>query len=191
MGRGAVHGAHRVIYFWADTHFNHRGIMEYCSRGWAQGDVHRMNEILIARWNHRVGKKDEVYFLGDFGFSHSKLWPLEAVFDQLNGHKHLVIGNHDEKNPEAMKLPWSSKRHIAVVRHEGKRVVCCHYPLESWPGAHKGRLHAHGHSHGTLKRVVPHRFDVGADVEPWPVSIDELFARAEKQVFESSDHHEL
>lgn len=179
-----------MIHFWADTHFNHRGIIDYCKRDWAE-DVDEMNLKLIRVWNATVKPEHDIYFLGDFGFHSAKEWPLDKLFGLLQGRKHLVIGNHDEKNPKVLKLPWESKSQIAVVRHEGRRVVCCHYPLESWPGAHHGYLHAHGHSHGSLKRVVPHRFDVGVDVEPCPVSFDALFERASQQEFEASDHHEV
>lgn len=50
-------------------------------------------------------------------------------------------------------------------------------------------LHAHGHCHGSLRRVIAHRFDVGADVHQWPVSFDYLFGAAEGQMFNPVDHH--
>lgn len=178
-----------MIYFWSDTHFNHDAIRRYCTRPFK--DVAEMNESMVSRWNAVVRPQDTIYHLGDFGFSHSQLEPLEAIFGRLQGHKHLVIGNHDEKNPAALKLPWESKQHIRVVKHEGTKIVLCHYPIESWPSAHHGALHLHGHCHGTLKRVVPHRWDMGVDV--WgdgPVGIDLVLAMAASQGSHvPSDHH--
>jgi calcineurin-like phosphoesterase family protein len=176
-----------VIYFWSDTHFNHAKIIELCVRKYPS--VEMMNYSLIDRWNGCVGRKDTVYLLGDFAFPSRTRTPAD-IFSRLNGHKHLVVGNHDEANKEILRLNWESVATLKVVKAEGRRAVLCHYPLESWYGAHRGVLHFHGHCHGNLKRKVPHRFDVGVDVWPYgPVSWDELDARAAGQTFEASDHH--
>jgi len=47
------------VWFTADTHFNHRRLIEinrpqFCS-------VEEMNETMIERWNERVEKGDRVY----------------------------------------------------------------------------------------------------------------------------------
>lgn len=176
-----------MIYFWADTHFNHPGIVRYCFRPFQ--NVWEMNAALVERWNSKVGDRDDVFFLGDFGFSHSAQPPIEGIFSLLKGKKHLIIGNHDEKNPKVLKLPWQTQSQIKVVKKDGVGIVACHYPFETWSGAHKGRLHVHGHSHGTLKRTIPHRWDVGVDVEPFPISFEEIVSRGVSQQFEATDHH--
>lgn len=175
-----------MIYFWSDTHFDHTGIIEHCHRTYP--DVEAMNEDLVERWNDQVRPSDTIHLLGDFAFRR-KDRDMGVLFARLNGHKHLTVGNHDERNPVVLKLPWESVHLLRVVKDSGRRVVCCHYPIESWPSAHHGALHAHGHCHGNLKRVVAHRFDVGADVFRFPVSIDMLFELAASQQFETVDHH--
>lgn len=174
-----------MIFFWSDTHFNHRGIIKYCERPYTQ--VEEMNAGLISRWNCTVSEKDTIYLVGDFAFGRKQ--DVQEVFYQLKGHKHLVIGNHDERNPEVLKLPWETQTDLVTVRDNNRRVIACHYPLETWKGAQKGYVHVHGHSHGSLKRIIPHRFDVGCDVEQWPVTFDEIWARAEAQAFLAQDHH--
>ena len=48
----------------------------------------------------------------------------------------------------------------------------------------------HGHSHGTLRRQLPHRFDVGVDTNFLrPYDFDWLLAKAATQRFEPTDHH--
>lgn len=173
-----------MIFFWSDTHFNHRGIIGYCGRSYSS--VEDMNQDLAARWNVAVGPTDTIYLLGDFGFG--PLATLQPIFEVLNGHKHLVVGNHDEKNPKVLKLPWESVSHLLTVKEESRRAVVCHYPLETWKNAHRGYLMFHGHSHGSLRRVIPHRFDVGVDVFGHPISFLELWERAQAQVFEVVDH---
>jgi calcineurin-like phosphoesterase family protein len=177
------------LYFWSDTHFNHRGILEHCAATRPFASVEDMNESMISRWSATVGPRDTIHLLGDFGFRVRGLPELSEIFGRLNGQKHLVVGNHDEKNPELLKLGWLSVRHLGVVRQDGRKVVVCHYPLETWASAHHGVIHAHGHSHGTLRRKIPHRFDVGADVYPSPVAWDALWLASEAQAYDPQDHH--
>lgn len=178
-----------MIYFWSDPHFNHEGIIGYCGRPFKT--VEEMNSVLTDKWNSTVSNKDTIYLLGDFGFppKQGKGDSLESIFLRLNGWKHLIRGNHDWKNPKVLALPWSSQQDLGRVKMSGKRAEVCHYPLESWRGAAGGTLMLHGHSHGNLKRVVPHRFDVGVDVFSAPISFEELYEKAQTQKFIPSDHH--
>ncbi len=178
-----------MIYFWSDTHFNHSGILKHCAATRAYASVEEMNETLIARWRGVVRPQDTIHILGDFGFRVKDGQSLAAIFGALTGHKHLIVGNHDERNPEVMRLGWESVRHLGMVKLDGVKAVVCHYPLETWASAHHGVLHFHGHSHGSLKRKIPHRFDVGADVYPEPVSWDELRSAAKAQSYDPQDHH--
>ena len=45
-------------YLIADTHFNHKRIIEYCKRPYS--NVEEMNEDLIRKWNNVVSKNDIV-----------------------------------------------------------------------------------------------------------------------------------
>lgn len=180
-----------MIHFWSDTHFFHSGIIGHARR--PDKNVDEMNQRLVSLWNSRVGARDEIYLLGDFGFDPPKEDPeaLLRLFVNLNGRKHLIIGNHDEKNKKCLRLPWDSMEHMKVVKFNHSRVFVCHYPVESWPGAHNGVLHAHGHSHGSLKHKMAHRYDVGVDALgiDGPISWDELFALGQSETFRAADHH--
>lgn len=177
----------------SDTHFNHRGILAHCPRPW--DSMEAMNEGLIAAWNATVKPKDEVWVLGDWGFDTKDGLPLPEVFARLNGVKHLVIGNHDEdRNTVALALPWASQSHLHTLRRDGRRAVLCHYPMETWKNAQRGYLMLHGHSHGSLKRVIPHRFDVGVDALGTsygygPIPFTEICRLADQQAFKAQDHH--
>lgn len=57
-------------------------------------------EMIIERWNNVVGKDDIVYFLGDFAFRNKT--EAEKIGRRLNGHKTIILGNHDDRkhNPD-------------------------------------------------------------------------------------------
>lgn len=147
----------RRVFFTADHHFGHEGIIRMCGRPFAS--VREMDDTLVANWNAVVRPADEVWHLGDFAH---RIEPkrMRAIFSRLNGSKHLVIGNHDAS--ETLALPWASQRQIAELRVEDVRVVLCHYAMRVWPGQHRGTIHLFGHSHGRLSGTSV-SIDVGVD----------------------------
>lgn len=172
-------------YLWSDTHFGHVRILEFQKHTRPFSSVEDMNGWMITSWNSVVRNGDEIYLVGDFSFEKDP----SSTFSRLHGTKHLIRGNHDAKRKAVLDLPWASVSDIAVIKENGVRVMACHYPMESWDQAHRGTLHAHGHCHGSLKREMAHRFDVGVDVFRSPVSVTGLAELASAQEFQPSDHH--
>lgn len=94
-------------FFISDTHFNHKNIIlpSYCNRPWNSGidengetivtkeDVQRMNEDIISNWNKTVSNDDIVWHLGDFALGNRN--EIKNIVSRLNGHKYIVLGNHD------------------------------------------------------------------------------------------------
>jgi calcineurin-like phosphoesterase family protein len=161
-----------AIYITADLHFNHANIIDHAKRGYA--NVEEMNEDMIMKWNAVVEKENDiVWVLGDFAFVYSDKGIAE-IFYRLRGRKHLIIGNHDERNQKVMHLPWERKEKLFTLRDNSRRAELCHYPLESWRGSNHGSIMLHGHSHGKM-RPMHHRYDVGVDVWGRPVEWDMLW----------------
>ena len=94
-------------FFTGDQHFNHVRILQYSQRPFAS--VEEMNEALIARFNETVGPDDTVYILGDLVMGKD----LRCA-GRLNGHKKLLMGNHDTQPPEAYEALG-----IQVIRENG------------------------------------------------------------------------
>ncbi|MEF2550932.1 DUF433 domain-containing protein [Aurantimonas sp. A2-1-M11] len=167
------------IFFTADTHYGHRGIIEMCQRPFF--DVEDMDEGLVRRWNDRVRKNDAVYHLGDFAMK-STAERCTEIFGRLNGRKHLIIGNHDRL--KVRNLPWASQPQDRILlRHPDEKLplVLDHYALRTWPGVHYGAIHLYGHSHGNLQGIG-RSVDVGVDVWDFqPVTLDEIRPTLELQ----------
>jgi calcineurin-like phosphoesterase family protein len=119
---------------------------------------------------------DEVYVLGDFSFY--KPEETGKILNRLRGVKHLIAGNHDLKETRNLS-GWASVRDYHDLRIDGRKVVLCHYPLAVWRANHAGRLHLHGHCHGSYTLDSTQCVDVGVDCWGFrPVTLAEIDARA-------------
>lgn len=124
-------------YYIADCHFKHEALNTRMDcRGFADGTA--MDSYMIAQWNKRVRKNDEVVILGDLVFSRDPE-EAEGILKQLKGKKYLITGNHDA---------WVHKKtfdrtllkDIADYREfhdNGRKVICCHYPILCYNGQYK------------------------------------------------------
>jgi calcineurin-like phosphoesterase family protein len=156
-----------TVWFTADTHFYHKRIIDLAKRPFSS--VEEMDETMIARWNERVQKGDTVYHLGDFAFTDHT-----PYLERLNGHKVLVIGNHDHSNRIRRAEGWMTHRHLLEVKVDDQPVVLCHYRMNVWNRSHHGAIHLYGHSHGNLEGDSQSQ-DVGVDVWDFrPVTLDEI-----------------
>ena len=162
-----------TVWFTADTHFGHGGALGRFKRPF--GSVAAMEEALVARWNEAVGRKDEVWHLGDFAYRLSAE-RAAGMLARLNGAKHLVIGNND--GPDTMTLSgWASVQHYRETELDGIRLVLCHYPFRTWNGMYEGAYNLHGHSHGQLASLT-RQVDVGVDVWDYrPITLDAIRSR--------------
>lgn len=165
-----------MIYFTSDTHFFHRNIIDFCNRPFK--DAEEMNVEMIKRWNERVEPSDSVYFLGDFSFGNKE--NTESVLYRLNGHKHLIVGNHDRKGRASdtdWALHFNSVQDYMRLKLEGMKFVLCHFPFASWE---RGYVNLHGHTHGKSPKLYG-RLDVGVDSHNfYPITAGEAYSQALK-----------
>jgi calcineurin-like phosphoesterase family protein len=160
-----------MIYFTSDTHFGDSRVLRIDRRpftGMAEHDA-----ALIANWNRVVEPEDEVWHLGDFAARRAGF--AERLLSQLNGRKHLIIGNNDPL--ETTNAPgWASTQHYAELTIDGYLLILCHYPFRTWNQMGKRSINLHGHSHGRLK-PLPRQFDVGVDPRQLqPTTLAEILA---------------
>lgn len=169
------------VWFTSDTHYGHANIIRFCNRPYS--DVQEMNNSLIENYNALVKPSDTVYILGDFCFSRNP----DAIFNRLNGNKHLILGNHDRlKHIKHLRWAWIKDVYKLSV---GKRtkIWLSHYAHRTWPHSHKGSIHLYGHSHGDLEDWGKST-DVGVDAWDYkPVHLDTILKMMEKR--DVTNHH--
>ncbi|MGH6645183.1 MAG: metallophosphoesterase [Bradyrhizobium sp.] len=157
----------------SDTHFGDPRGLRIDRRPFAS--VREHDEALVARWNETVAAGDTVWHLGDFALARIPE-RVASLLGQLNGTKHLIIGDND---PAATleAQGWASASHYVETTVDGIDLVLCHYPFRTWNGMSRGRINLHGHSHGRLKPAT-RQYDVGVDVWGFrPVTLSTILAR--------------
>ncbi len=88
MGCGVVE-----IWFSSDWHDGHDNIIRYANRPFS--NVMEMRAFMIARHNEYVRPSDHYYNLGDLTMARDNRGMGLAFLTRMNGHKRLVMGNHD------------------------------------------------------------------------------------------------
>lgn len=133
------------IFFIGDTHFGHKNIIKFEPELRPFVTIEEHNEYIISQWNKTVGPKDTVWHLGDVLFG-KETFNLDLI-DRLNGHKKLVLGNHDDfpnQYLERFILPRFDKI-CGVGQVHG--FVLTHIPIaETYLGRYKGNIHGHTRS---------------------------------------------
>ena len=115
-------------FYISDLHFGHKNILAFDNRPFKDTAEH--DRAIIERWNSAVGIEDSVWILGDFSW-YPAMKTIE-IYKQLNGIKHLVIGNHDHKllrNRDVQALFTEIVPYKEIDFGNNNGVVLCHYPI--------------------------------------------------------------
>jgi calcineurin-like phosphoesterase family protein len=157
-----------MYFFTADEHYGHDKILEYCNRPFAT--TKEMDNEIIRRHNEVVGPEDTVVHIGDFAFCKDRPDAERRYISRLNGQHVFLNGSHDWWLCGKGKAP-----DVYTVTIEKQLIVCCHYPMRSWPlSHHKTSWHLYGHEHGRLDPIGL-SLDVGVDCHDfYPVSFKRL-----------------
>ena len=182
------------IYFTSDTHFGHENIIKFCNRPFK--NAQEMDEALIKNWNSVIKPEDTIFHLGDFAFGGSKLW--NNIMYQLNGHKILIMGNHDVRNfREGYIQNFEYIGDQLFISIDNRKVYLNHYPFLCYGGSYRtskaatyqlfGHVHSGPISSGLDKErlinLFPYQYDVGVDNNNFtPISWNEICDKINKNV---------
>lgn len=176
------------IWFTSDTHFGHQNILKFCERPF--NSVEEMDNVIIERWNSKVGKDDIVFHLGDFAFASNKRW--QELISYLNGKIYLILGNHDITRwpgNYTMQLFDRVENQMMLKIDNKHKVYLNHFPFLCYDGVYRNPedcvIQLHGHVHERIGDVskdaqrlqyrFPYQYDVGVDNNNfYPVSWEEI-----------------
>jgi calcineurin-like phosphoesterase family protein len=137
-------------YFIADLHFGHANRLSFDNSPFKTIEEH--DEYIINKWNKTVGIDDDVYILGDISW-HNSTKTIE-IFNRLNGNKHLIKGNHDDKllrNPELRKCFIEITDYKELYLNPNQAIVLCHYPIPCFRNHFYNWYHLYGHVHNSFE----------------------------------------
>ena len=150
--------------FYSDPHFGHKAIISFCDRPFA--DLTDMHAQMLARYNAVVGPGDWCLWLGDCFFRMGE-HETRALLGKMNGHKALVVGNHDRSKAWMCRVGFSFAVDGLQMEIAGRKVIASHYPYAGSsrrdgkpdtkfehrrPRRLKGQVLLHGHTHSRKKR---------------------------------------
>lgn len=151
-------------YYIADCHFFHEHLnTKMDRRGFANAE--EMNAFMLAQWNKKVRKNDEVVILGDLSWG--KPEETNQLLDQLQGRLFLIQGNHDKflKNKEfnADRFEWIKP--YEELSDNKRKVILSHYPIMCYNGQYRldeegnpKTYMLYGHVHDTFDQRLLEQF---------------------------------
>ena len=161
-------------WYWADPHFGHDMIIEYCKRPYKNSK--KMEIDLIRKYKSLVDpEKDTVYIIGDLTLAgpQNQGYVLHIV-NQLAGRKIFIIGNHDKLNPFTYVDLGMESVHTA---YDTGKYILHHDPAAAITLPNRKWLCGHVH---TIFKKIRNIVNVGVDQHGFfPVSedeVDKLFA---------------
>jgi len=136
-------------YYISDLHFGHKNIIAFDGHNGSRGfdSVEERTEYIVNNWNNVIDKGDDVYILGDVSWTGAVA--TVSILERLEGHKHLILGNHDNKLNNTVLTHFKSVQDYKRVKDGEQYVNLSHYPLFAYEDQFRGGIHLYGHVHNT------------------------------------------
>lgn len=159
-----------TIWLTSDTHFNHFNIIGYCNRPFS--NVGEMDWELVRRWNAVVQPQDKVYHLGDVYMNASHGY-IDNLLSQLNGHKRLILGNHDRGKDQTLLKYFDKIYAMRFLKVGDKLLQLTHMPLHP-DSIKKGWINIHGHIHNKESPDGPYRNVCVEMTDYFPIKAEDI-----------------
>lgn len=173
------------IWFISDTHFFHDNILKFTGADGQRirphwDNVDDMNWDMVERWNSVVKPQDKVWHLGDVAFqTTAKAEAVGHLLKQLNGHKRMLLGNHDDIKSYALYHNFEKIELWKGFRDEG--FTCSHIPLRL-DCIRDGEINVHGHIHQNHMADLGY-VNVSVEVINYtPIHMDEAIKRVQMEL---------
>lgn len=179
------------IWITSDLHFCHDRQFIYGPRGF--NSIDEMNEAIVERWNSVVEPGDTVYVLGDIMLNDNEKGI--ALFEKLNGFKHIICGNHDTDARRDLYLRTAiSVKYADVIKYRGYHFYLSHYPTMT-ANFEKTclkqcmiNLYGHTHQQTNFYNDIPFMYHIGMDSHNCtPILLDDIIEECKNKVKECKE----
>ena len=177
------------IWLISDTHFYDADMLKYFNFAGERVRVfdteEQMNDCIMTNWNEYIKPNDIVYHLGDVFFDREdklRRERFEKDWSKLNGHKRLVIGNHDDIRYLSGKMSngnWIFDKVMKWRKFPEFGLFLTHEPIHdsglySSTDFTKQLLNVHGHIHRNNSPEGPYK-NVSVEMTDYkPVNIEDI-----------------
>lgn len=137
-------------YFISDLHLGHNHILSFDNRPFTNIEDH--DNFIIKQWNDTCNVDDDIYILGDVSY-HNVTKTID-ILNQLNGNKHLIVGNHDHKflkNKQFRDCFVEVCDYKELHLNDKESIVLSHYPIPCFKNHYYGWYHLYGHVHDSFE----------------------------------------
>lgn len=188
------------IWFSSDHHLHHERIIGYTGRPFT--NAKEMEEALVTYHNELVKPQDHWYCLGDFSILRSKRdWPTIATSGRkFNGHKRIILGNHDHCPVEVYVNAGFEK--VRGIWNGIDGLMLSHVPIHPRSLGFRFRANVHGHTHEkpefdtviskhdedgqpTIVRAKPYINVCVENTDYRPINLEEVNARIQRKVLDA------
>lgn len=196
------------LWFISDTHFSHNNILTFTTRcgecttcvGTGKvrmrpfSSVEEMDELMIENWNKHIRPSDKVWHLGDLTM-HRQLGQIAHILKRLNGHKRIILGNHDlaktgeyyswfEKIASYRKIDGMMFSHIPIHPYSmGRSTANIHGHVHSNPGEFPPVLSKKWLNDGEETRTISPYVNISVEVINYtPVSLGQVKEMVEEAI---------
>lgn len=165
----------RNVWLFSDPHFRHENILKFCSRPFK--NVNEMDETMFNNWNDTISDEDVVLFLGDFVVGSAKLGmskddASKLLYDNLNGEKIFLRGNHDTG---VTTIPYHPNPTM-IISYNNYTFMLSHHPLELFTT----NFLLHGHIHNNHHKIRENKKAFNCSVEDInykPINLNEVLKK--------------
>lgn len=171
------------LFVVSDHHFDHANILTFNKPDGTKlrpefENVNEMNEFMVEEHNKVVRVQDKVYILGDVTMKD----PPGKFLSRLNGHKRLILGNHDQ----GKMLLYQGYVEAVYSSRRLDKFILSHIPIHPL-SIGKALANIHGHEHGQIKMGRQY-FDVSVECLNYrPIEFEVLKKKILKQLEETND----
>ena len=140
--------------FIADTHFGHKNTLAF-DENLPFETIEEYDNSLINNWNAVTDYNDHVYILGDFSWYNAT--KTTEILKSLNGIKHLILGNHDEKflRNKDVRFQFETINNYLELPYGEGAIILCHYPIPSYKNHYyPNYYHLYAHVHNTWEEQL-------------------------------------
>lgn len=153
------------IYTISDLHLWHPSFLEFeglIEKGY---NIDSYLSMVKERWNSVVSPSDIVVVVGDFIWKTAPLGDAIKFVKSLNGHKVLVLGNHDQiitKQENSSLRACFKEIHSGYyeLKYNKTLYVFSHYPI-NFSNRHwnDNTIMVYGHVHNTMEEGLVRKFN--------------------------------